>query len=120
VATASNQLGRQLDQGDWSPYFDGINNRVEGGADIDVTVEVVSDEVRGTEAEHLPLDGITWEDEDDEIAIGLGGRGQRYPAALWHFVDEPRKVWVQEESDRPTALTIESEDGTRTLVSLYF
>jgi len=34
----------------------------------------VADPTVGTEAERLPLNSITYEDGDDQIAIGVGGR----------------------------------------------
>jgi hypothetical protein len=107
---------RELDRSEWGDYFNAINKRLEDGTQIEAAIDVASDVVHGTEANLLPLDGITWEDGDDQIAIGLGGRGQRYPAVLWHFVDHPVHVWVNEDGDLPTAIGIESSDGTYTFV----
>lgn len=70
-------------------FFEEINRRIENDADIQASLEIVSPDIVGPAAEHLPLDSITYEDGDDEIAIGLGGRGQRFPAVLWHFVPVP-------------------------------
>ena len=78
----------------WSDYFEDVNRRLEGGLDLEATLELVTEEIVGPEAERLPLDSITHEDGDDEIAIGLGGRGQKFPAVLWHFVEGPRQVWI--------------------------
>jgi hypothetical protein len=120
MATTSHMQGaRELEQDEWGPYFDELNKRIERGLDLEASIEIAGPDVDGTEAEHLPLDGITWEDGDDEIAIGLGGRGARYPAALWHFVDDPVRVWVREDEDGvPTAIGIESEDETYTFIRL--
>ena len=104
---------------DWQPCFEALNRQIEDGAEIEATVEVVTELVDETEAERLPLDGITHEDGDDQIAVGLGGRGSRYPAVLWHFVDRPRRVSVVEDDGRPRAFVIESEDEALTLVRLY-
>jgi hypothetical protein len=112
------QGARELEQAEWGPYFDDLNKRIEHGLDLNASIEIAGEDVDGTEAERLPLDGITWEDGDDEIAIGLGGRGERYPAALWHFADHPARVWVREEDGVPTAIGIESEDGTYTFIRL--
>jgi len=62
------------------------------GTLLEATISVAADEPGGTEAEGLPLASITHEDGDHQIAIGLGGRGLRFPAVLWHFVDRPRQV----------------------------
>jgi hypothetical protein len=112
------QGARELEQAEWGPYFDDLNKRIEHGLDLEASIEIAGEDVDGTEAERLPLDGITWEDGDDEIAIGLGGRGARYPAALWHFVDHPARVWVREDDGVPAAIGIESEDGTYTFIRL--
>ena len=117
-AGSENLEARELSQDSWESFFEGINRRIEDGADIQANLEIISPDVVGPMAEHLPLASITHEDGDDEIAIGLGGRGQRFPAALWHFVAEPRQVWLMERRGELGAIAIESEDGTRTLLHL--
>jgi uncharacterized protein DUF5335 len=111
--------GQVLDRREWAEFFEGINRRLMDGAPFEATIEVVSDPIDGTEAERLPLNAITYEDGDDEIAIGLGGRGKRFPAVLWHFVDHPREVSVVGEAAMPRGIVIESEDDTLTVVRLY-
>jgi hypothetical protein len=113
------QQTRELDKGDWAAFFEDINRRLEGGVDLEATIELVSEEIVGPEAERLPLDGITYEDGDDEIAIGLGGRSQRFPAVLWHFVERPERVWTLENEDKLAAIAIQSENGSRTLLYLH-
>ena len=114
------QAGRELEERDWAAFLEGLNKRIEQGAEIDATIELVADPTVGTEAERLPLDSITYEDGDDQIAIGVGGRGRRFPAVLWHYVDRPRRLVVTGDDDRPTGLIIESEDETLTLVRFYW
>jgi hypothetical protein len=111
--------GRELDRTVWDDWFEDLDEQIEAAGDIDVTIEILGDLVGGTEVERLPLDSITYEDGDDQIAIGVGGRGDRYPAALWHYVEQPRRVLVREEGDEAEELTIVSQDGTRTLVRLH-
>jgi hypothetical protein len=51
-----------------------------------------------------------------ELAIGVSGRGRRFPAVLWHCVDQPRRVVVTEKGDADMrGIIVESEDegGTR-------
>jgi hypothetical protein len=111
--------GRELGERKWAAFFEDLNKRIEDGADLETTIEVVADPTVGTEAECLPLNSITYEDGDDQIAIGVGGRGRRFPAVLWHYVDRPRRMFVSENDDELTALIIESEDETLTLVRLH-
>jgi uncharacterized protein DUF5335 len=118
-AESENRETRELDQRDWSGFFDGINKQLEEGLDIWATLELVTQEIVGPQAERLPLDSITYEDGDDEIAIGLGGRGQRFPAVLWHFVEHPRRAWAMEDDGELSVIAIESEDGARTLLHVH-
>jgi hypothetical protein len=109
---------RVLDPSEWASFFEELNRRIEHGEELETSVEVTSEDLDGTEVELLPLNGITFERHDDQIAIGVGGRGRRYPAVLWHFVDRPRRLWVREHEGTPVSLGIESEDGTYTFVRL--
>jgi hypothetical protein len=113
------QEGREVQQSDWAAFFEDLNRRMEHGESYEATIEVVTEAIVGPEAERLPLTAITYEDGDDEIAVGVGGRGKRFPAVLWHFVDSPRQVWVQEDGDELSEIAIRSEDGTLTIVRLY-
>jgi hypothetical protein len=117
-AASLREQGRELSQPEWQPYFEAINRRLEDGLALEATIEIAGATVDGTEAERLPLDGITYEDGDDEVAIGVGGRGRRFPAVLWHFVDHPARVWVREDEGVPAAIGVEAEDGTYTFVRL--
>jgi Family of unknown function (DUF5335) len=110
---------RELEKRDWAAFFEDINRRLEAGEELEATIEVVTKEIVGPEAERLPLDGITYEDGDDEIAIGVGGRGQRFPAVLWHFVERPARVWALENEGELAAIAIQSENGDRTLLYIH-
>lgn len=117
-AASGSDAARVLDPSEWASYFEELNRRMEHGTDLVASIEVAGEDVDGTEAELLPLDGITFEHHDDQIAIGLGGRGRRYPAVLWHNVDHPRQVWLREHEGLPVSVGIEAEDGTYTFVRI--
>jgi hypothetical protein len=120
-AESEGRKSRELDRSDWGGFFDDINRRLEDGEELEATIELVTKEVVGPEAERLPLASVTYEDGDDEVAIGVGGRGARFPAVLWHFVESPRRVWVMERDGgggEPAVIAIESEGGDRTLLHL--
>ena len=113
------QLGRELPQPEWSDYFTQLDRDLEHGLELEATIELVGpEEPIGTEAERLPLGSITWEHGDDQIAISLGGRGRKYPVVLDHFVDTPRRLWVQEADGHPTAITIEAMKFNRNSVPI--
>jgi hypothetical protein len=105
---------RELAREEWGPYFDALNKRLEQGLQLDAAVEITSEATDGTEVEALPLVSITYEKHDDQIAIGLGERERRFPAALWHYTDHPTLVWVRENGDIPVAIGIEGGDEDRT------
>ena len=64
------------------------------------------------------MGGLTGLASAPEQVMLLSGR--RSPAVLWHYVDRPRRMFVSEnDHDELTALIIESEDETLTLVRLY-
>jgi hypothetical protein len=118
---ARGERHRDHDRDQWAPYFEAINRRVAQGEDLEASVELLSDDVGGPQAERLPLESITHEDEDDQVAIGLGGRGARFPSVLYHFVDKPRLLHVHETDDgRPISLEIVSVDGTHTVVWIFW
>ena len=119
MATKSEiQQTRELDRNEWASFFEDLNRELERGLDLEATIELNTDQFVGPEVVRLPLAGITYEDVKDEITVGVGGRGRRFPAVLWHFVAHPEKVWALEEQGELRAIAIQSKDGTRTLVSL--
>jgi hypothetical protein len=117
-AETQQQLDRELHKHEWAAFFDDLNRRLERGERLRASIEVYTLDAGGTEAEMLPLDGITYEEGDDQIAIGLGGRGRLFPAVLWHFVDEPFRVRLREQGGVPTEIRIGSCDGSQTIVHL--
>jgi hypothetical protein len=94
--------------------FPALFDRLSRRDDLLCTIQVAGDTVGGTGARSLPLDSITYEDGGDQVAILLGGRQERYPAALTHYVRRPRTVEVVGHDDLPHRLTIVGVDGTRT------
>jgi hypothetical protein len=117
TASAARQ-GRRLESPEWVDYFNQLTRRIEEGLDLEATVEIVGDHGIGEEAEWLPLLDITHDKHDGRVAIGLGGRGERYPAVLWHYVERPQVVWTHERDGVPTAIAFDDEEGTLTLLRI--
>jgi hypothetical protein len=112
VTTAAEaRWGSRLPRPEWAGYFNELTRRLEHGLELNVTLEVVGENVVGTEVERLPLCNVTYEPRHDNLAIGVGGRGERYPLVLWHYVERPRLIWVHEREGVPTAIAIESADA---------
>ncbi len=115
---STSAAARELPRSEWVGWFTELDRRLEDGARFDAAIEVAGEKVDGTAAEGLPLNSITYEDGDDAIAIGVGGRGSRFPSVLWHFAEHPARIWVREEDGVPRSIGLESEDGTYTFIRL--
>jgi hypothetical protein len=119
ITTASAaRKGSCLETPEWVDYFNQLTRRIEQGLDLDATVEVVGDHGIGEEAEWLPLLNITHDKHGGDVAIALGGRGERYPAALWHYVERPQLIWVHQRDGIPSAIAFDDEEGTLTLLRI--
>jgi hypothetical protein len=110
--------GTRLESHEWADYFNQLTRRIEEGLDLEATVEVVGDHGIGEEAKWLPLLNITHDKHGGDVAIGLGGRGERYPAVLWHYVERPELIWVHEHNGIPSAIAFDDEEGTLTLLRI--
>jgi hypothetical protein len=119
ISTATDARGgTRLERPEWADYFQRLTARLEDGLELEATLEVLADDMVGTEAEWLPLLSITWEGRDEQIAVALGGRAERYPAQLWHYVERPSMVWVHEYDGAPSAIALEDDDGILTLLQV--
>lgn len=107
------QRTERLPRERWQRYFDELVTKRPMRASVELVASELGDQ---TEAEQMPLDSISYDDQRNAITIGLGGWGPRYPVVLWHTVDRPRSVEVYERDEVPVALMIEGEDEVRTLV----
>ena len=68
------------------------------------------------ESDKLPLVGISADLKagQNRIAVMVGGRPE---AHLTHFIERPKRVWIEQSDDpRHDAIAIEDDDGGRTIV----
>lgn len=102
----------------WTEYFDSIADSIAGNT---VTIEVISEELGDQlDVERLPLQAIGYDPKDDTVEISIGGRDQRYPVVLWHFIAKPKAISVEESSPSiPEAILVTDAAGTKTLIHLY-
>jgi hypothetical protein len=63
------------------------------------------------------LTGITYDDRDNLIVIGLDAPGGS-PEELEHLVWSPERIFVDAPVGMPSAIAIEDEVGRRTLIRL--
>ena len=84
------------------------------------TIEIVGPEV-GTqvEAEHLPLDDITYDDRDETVVVSLRERDGD-GIALRRIVENPWKITFDPPLPETVhTMDIEGGDGVHTLVTLH-
>jgi hypothetical protein len=111
MATNTQELPRET----WRPYFDELSKTL---GTVEATVEVVGRDLGAQiEAERLVLAGITYDDRDDVLVIGLDAPGQP-EEDLEHLVDHPRRIMIATSETPPEELTIDVEDdeGHKTIV----
>jgi hypothetical protein len=113
MATNTQEIPREA----WRPYFDELS-KVSGT--LEATVEVVGRDVGDQiEAQRLVLTGITYDDHDDVVVIGLDAPGGPRED-LERVVDHPQRILVATGGTPPEEMTIDIEDaeGHQTIVHL--
>jgi hypothetical protein len=113
MATSTQELLRET----WRPYFDELSNVL---GTVEATVEVVGHELGAQiEAERLVLTGISYDDRDDVLVVGLDAPGGP-EEDLERMVDRPRRIMVATSETPCEEMTIDVEDaeGNQTIVRL--
>jgi hypothetical protein len=101
---------RTIAQADWRPFFDRLSDLVSGkeveieAASIDLGDQIV--------AEWVPLNGITYDANDDLIDVSLRG--------LSHLIRHPRQILVQEGSHGVETVAVATEDQGRQILRLRY
>lgn len=100
----------------WRTYFDTLSKHL---GTTEATVEVVGPDVGDQiEAERLLLTGISYDDKDDIVVIGLDAPGGP-PEDLERVVDHPVKIFVATgDGDAEAVFDIEDAGEHRTIVRL--
>jgi hypothetical protein len=106
---------RELPHEQWRKYFDDFSRDLDSLA---ATVEVAGRDVGAqTEADRLLLTGITYDDRDDIVVIGLDAEGG-LTEELEHIVYQPQKIYVASDEAGSTTFDIEDAERHQTLVRL--
>lgn len=102
----------------WHDAFEAATKVHQGD---DVTIEVLDAEYGDQyEAEKLPFAYIEYDNHDDMVNIGAGGRDGRYPVVLRHAVEHPQRILVDNIAlVGPVTVDVLGGDGTQTLVTFY-
>ena len=99
---------RRLEKPEWRPFFDTMSKILEAKvAEVEVASLDLGDR---TQAEWLPLIGITYDPRDDAVEIALDG--------LDHMIRKPREIYLDDGASGLTSLEIVDADGVRQIVKL--
>jgi hypothetical protein len=99
---------RRLEKPEWRPFFDTMSKILEAKvAEVEVASLDLGDQ---TQAEWLPLIGVTYDPRDDAVEIALDG--------LDHMIRKPREIYLDDGAAGLTSLEIVDADGVRQIVKL--
>ena len=69
------------------------------------------------QAHDVVLSGISYDDRDDVLVVGLSAGGPT--ESIEHLISSPQRIWVESSDGAlPAAIEIEDAGGQRTLVRL--
>jgi hypothetical protein len=106
---------REIPREEWRTYFDDFSRDLP---DLAATVEVIAEDLGAqVEAAQARLTGISYDDRDDVLVIGLDAPGGT-PEDLERVVYNPRRIMVAEDDDRHIVYDIEDAEHTQTLLRL--
>ena len=105
----------ELSRDEWRPYFDELSRTL---ATTRATVEIDAPDLGAQlQADEMVLSGISYDDRDDILVIGLSPGGP--DESLEHFVSSPRSIVVEgSEGIVPAAIEAVDGEGQRTIVRL--
>jgi hypothetical protein len=101
---------REIQRAVWRPYFDEFSKLI---GTVEATVEVIDADIgEQVEADRLVLTGITYDDRDDILVIGLDAPGDP-PEDLERMVKHPERIMVATGDPPPLEMTIDIQDAER-------
>jgi Family of unknown function (DUF5335) len=100
---------QELARASWREYFDELSRTL---GTVEVTVEVAGRDVGDQiAAERLVLTGITYDDKDDVLVVGLDS-----PEEYEHIIDAPQQVYVATRDDGLTTYEVTDAEGRQHLI----
>ena len=104
---------QEIQREDWREYFDALAKRLPT---VEVTVEVIGRDV-GDQfiGDPLRLAGISYDNKDDALVIGLDAPGG-LPEEVEHFVYNPQRIMVADQDDGSTVIEVEDAESRQTII----
>jgi len=104
---------KNIDKDSWKDFFDSFSQEYEG-RETDIEVYDDGSAKKFAVAKNLPFNGISMDTNVNSISVMAGDRPDDH---ITHIISSPEKVNLEEtEMDHLTALRVESEDGSNTLI----
>jgi hypothetical protein len=113
MPTTTQEIARQT----WRQYFDELSRTL---GTVIATVEIVGSDIGAQfEADRLVLPGITYDDRDDVLVVGLDAPGGP-PEDLERMIERPQKILVATGDPPPVEMTIDVQDadGHQTIIRI--
>jgi hypothetical protein len=106
---------REITREEWKPYFDDFSRDL---ADLIATVEVDGPSVGAQiEAERPRLTGISYDDRDDILVIGLDNSGE-IGEDLEHVISSPQRIYLASGEGAEMVFDIQDSEGNQTVLRL--
>ncbi|CAN5840896.1 hypothetical protein BH23ACT4_BH23ACT4_09510 [soil metagenome] len=94
--------------------------RLPAPGTVDVSIEVVGEEIGDQiQVQRLPWHALIYDEAARILELSVGARGRDLPVVFRHEIHRPVEVWFKEDAGIITALSIEPEEGPRTLVRFH-
>ncbi|MDX6722895.1 MAG: hypothetical protein QOD44_2522 [Solirubrobacteraceae bacterium] len=106
---------QEIPRDTWRTYFDEISRTL---GTVKATVEITGRDLGAqVAADGLVLTGVSYDDRDDVVVIGLDAPGGHIEEAE-HLVEHPQKILVATGADAGVAIDIEDADAHQTIIRL--
>ena len=105
----------ELPRAGWRVYFDDLSRAL---GTTQATVEIEAPDLGAqVQAEDLVLSGISYDDRDDVLVVGVSPGGPT--ESLEHLISSPQRIWVESSASIvPSTIEIQDAEGQITLVRL--
>jgi hypothetical protein len=113
MSTTTHEIARET----WRQYFDELSKTI---GTVEATVEIIGPDIGAqVEADRLVLTGITYDDRDDVLIVGLDAPGSP-PEDLERMIDRPQKILIATGDPPPVEMTIDIQDaeGHQTIIRI--
>jgi hypothetical protein len=112
MATTTTEIPRET----WRDYFDSFSKALPA---VEATIEIVGPDVGAQFVSERPLvlTGITYDDKDDVLVVGLDVPGGS-PEEMQHMIYEPQKIMATGGEDDLLVFDVVDGDGHQHLLRI--